>query len=138
MRLFLERCGRLPAVPAGPLVAAGVWVFLMAGLMVIQEAFSFRMDLCLFHRFTGIPCPFCRSGRAVLLLFHFQVVESFCANPFMMTAIAFVFVVFLARLATGWAPRLTMSKAENIWVKAGVTALFLANWGYLIFSNQVA
>lgn len=39
-------------------------------------------SICLFYNITGIPCPGCGMGRAIIHFFHLHFIESFYYHPF--------------------------------------------------------
>ena len=122
-------------VPLGAVFGA---VLALGGLVA---AVWFRLGLprpvCLFHEWTGLPCPGCGSTRMLERLLSGDVVGALAWNP-----LAFMALVAVAawspastvRWALGRPPRrivLTARRALALRIAAG--ALVAAGWGYLLW-----
>jgi hypothetical protein len=73
--------------PTQGFLACLAWAFLALalgqalGLWRLQSWGAHAPDLCLFHRVTGLPCPGCGMGRALLLLAQGRVTEAWDMHP---------------------------------------------------------
>jgi hypothetical protein len=65
------------------------------GLWRLQDLAGSAPDLCLFHRATGLPCPGCGMGRALLLLAQGRFSESWAAHPFALPLLGLAWIAAL-------------------------------------------
>lgn len=110
-------------------------VFLIgAGLFGCQKA---GLSLCLFHRWTGLPCLTCGSTRAFMLLLSGDVVGAFVQQP-LATAVFFAVVSGL----TGYTFNLfvlrrhialRLTRRERVRAIVATVGLILLNWAYLVW-----
>ncbi|MGA1977127.1 MAG: DUF2752 domain-containing protein [Bacteroidales bacterium] len=70
---------KLYALLSVALLAGYIWFFY--DLAVDPEGADNSPGVCLFKSVTGIPCPSCGSTRAIIALFHGDVVKSLSLNP---------------------------------------------------------
>ncbi|MBN1464660.1 DUF2752 domain-containing protein [candidate division KSB1 bacterium] len=90
---------------------------------------------CLFHLWTGIPCPSCGATRTGMALSHLRVADAFLANPlFFILFIVFIlwgmntmFAVVLGKNA-----RLVLTPREKKLVQRLLVSAIIINWLYLI------
>ena len=92
---------------------------------------------CLWHRWTGLPCPGCGTTRALVRVLHGDVTAGFLLNPLASCA-ACVFVVAglsaPAWLATGGLVPVLESRPRPV-ALAAATALIVLNWAWLCASG---
>jgi hypothetical protein len=92
---------------------------------------------CLWHTWTGWPCPGCGTTRAVLRLLHADPAGAFAVNPLAASAaVAFVVGGFVAPfwLACGGLRPELPARHRPAW-GVGLAAAFLANWSWLAVSG---
>lgn len=88
---------------------------------------------CLWHAWTGLPCPGCGSTRAFVRLLHADITGALALNPLAtVAAVAFLGVGLVAPLWLAFGGRAasvpTRPRAE--WIGA-VASVFIANWAWL-------
>jgi hypothetical protein len=82
---------------------------------------------CLFHRFTGLYCPVCGSGRALHAISHFRFLEAISSNALFVAGLAFVIylliyeIVFIFFKKTIPKPKIGMA---GLWIILGTIMLF--------------
>ena len=94
------------------------------------------IDVCLFHRITGLPCPSCGSTHAILYIARFKFADALYTNPigFLLAAamIIFPFWIFydlLSRKNSFYDFYHTLEAViRNRWVTIMLIFLFSANW----------
>jgi len=95
-------------------------------------------DLCLFHRWTGHPCPGCGITRSVVCLAHGHIAEALRFHPLAPIAFGFLVAATLQRLplpdrlrpsARFWTPRVqTLCYGGLVILLLGIWAARLAGW----------
>jgi len=90
------------------------------------------IDLCMFKRVTGLPCPTCGVSRCAWRLAHGDILAAIRNQPFMF--VAGVLFALITVLRVGFARRIEweMSPAARRVALGLVAAAFLANWWYVI------
>lgn len=128
--------------PPGPddRKVAALWA-VCAGLAVVLGpvlgAVSSYLPPCLFHLWTGLPCPGCGTTRAVTSLLQLRLLDAIAWNPLAAAgAMAFVGGGLAAPvwLALG-GPALTLAGRPRPLAVAAAAALFAANWIWLAASG---
>jgi hypothetical protein len=109
-----------------------LWAALATTAACLGRYLDHHAVLCPFRLITGLPCPFCGSGRAVASLLWGEVLEGWLWNPLMVTAFAAFAAVLGARLLFGRAVVLGLSRRERAGAWAAAGAAILLNWAYVI------
>lgn len=117
------------AAAAGTLAFRPLWPVLVA----IQS------PVCLFRRWTGIPCPTCGATRSILAILDGRLAAALGWNP-LVAAAAIVFLLGgIAApfwVARGWPVVSLEGTPTRRWVAAGLVAL-AANWVWLVAGGRV-
>ena len=119
---------------------AALWAVSAAGCLALRPVWFAVAGLfppCVWHRWTGLPCPGCGTRRAILHLLHGDVVAGFGLNPLAALAASVFMVAGLAAplwLAAGGRLPVVDSKRRPGWLVAGAAAM-MANWAWLYASG---
>ena len=72
-------------------------VAILAGMILFiwGDLFLGKHEICLYHSWFGIPCPFCGLTRAVYELMHLRIVSAWNFNPL----VFLLMIWFIAELA---------------------------------------
>jgi hypothetical protein len=92
---------------------------------------------CLWHAWTGWPCPGCGTTRALVRLLHADPAGALALNPLAAgAAVAFVAGGLVAPvwLACGGPALRIASRPRPAWI-AALAVVFLANWAWLCASG---
>lgn len=120
--------GELPATRAGWLVMASLGVLALATIHVVAH-FGSRISTCLFHRFTGWPCPLCGTTRALVSAATGQWVDAFVESPLGAVLYPLLWIGPAVALAQYWRRKPFDVRLPNaVWISL-VLAVAL-NWGY--------
>lgn len=129
----IESATRIPRWPMAAMVLAGSYL-LMAWLAqrLTSGGGPSLPDLCLFHRVTALPCPFCGTTRMALSAMHGDLWAALSWNPLVfvgcvVTAGLLVLQVVFSRRVI-WASSFRRRQISYI----VLIALVLANWTYLL------
>ena len=132
MRLFLKK--KTPDRIEFGIIYGGI-ALLILGAGRLHPILSFAPD-CVFKGLTGIPCPTCGSTRSVVYLSHGKVLSAFAMNPLTTLCLISAVVYFFFSLMSSVfdLPRISflLTDMEKNVVRAGVAALLLLQWAYLI------
>jgi hypothetical protein len=122
---------------------APFWGLLFGGALLataVLAAVWLRLPLprpvCVFHQWTGIPCPTCGSTRLAEAVLAGDLLGAFASNPLVFLVLASVAawaVVSGARLAIrhpGW--RAVLTPREKLALRVLAVAALAAGWIYLI------
>lgn len=88
------------------------------------------LDLCTFHRLTGLPCPGCGLTRAFCALTHGDVRAAWHFNPFSLAFYAGCLLLLAWPLLSAWQPALETRLIRSKWCTRGPLLLVLAMWVY--------
>jgi hypothetical protein len=99
------------------------------------------LDVCLFHRVTGLPCPSCGSTRAILYITRLQFGQALYANPvgFILAAAMLVFpfwILYDIAVSKSTFYRFYQTLETCIrkrWVTVILILLVTANWLWNIY-----
>lgn len=111
---------------------------LWLGLVLIYELVvsdgSPENGLCMFRRYSGLPCPTCGTTRAARAFWAGDLAGGLLSNPFVITFLAAVVGLFVLRL--GFKRTIVLSARERRWGWTVVAVAFFANWIFLMVSGR--
>ncbi len=114
-------------------VCAGL-ILLLRPLWIVAAGF---LPACLWHEWTGWPCPGCGTTRAIVRLLHADPAGALAFNPLATSGVvAFVAGGLVAPVwlaCGGQAPRVP-TRPQPAWT-AALAVVFLANWAWLYVSG---
>ena len=113
-------------------------VLLAAGLLAaVWRSLALPVPRCLFHLWTGIPCPGCGSTRMVDAVLAGDLAAAAAFNPLVLAGlggIAVWAVVSVSRIALGLPPRrVVLAPRERTALRLLGAALLAAGWSYLVW-----
>jgi hypothetical protein len=87
--------------------------------------------ICWFRLTTGLPCASCGLTRAVVLLLHGRLQESWAAHPFGVPVLALILAALPPRVAGALGGRPWVRRWDRAWgwAVAGVLLAMLLWWG---------
>jgi hypothetical protein len=132
MTLTLHKTSRLPYWPAWAVGIVLGWLAMVAAAQWLAWTLGQPMELCLFRRLTGLPCPTCGLTRGVLALFGGHASVAFAYNPLALCVAILASAALLARATLGLGLRVELSGGQRKAAGALAAGLLLANWVYLI------
>ena len=132
MRWRLDRVSRRPPWPGWAVVVVAAWLSLGAAAVRLSAAAGRHVELCLFKRLTGIPCPGCGFTRGVLALVAGRPWETWLFNPLLFTLLGFWAAAVVLRVCLARAVRVELPRGQRRIAWAGLFLLLAANWAYLI------
>ena len=91
------------------------------------------IDLCLFKRFTGYPCPTCGTTRGIISLLHGKYIEGWYYNPLVFSIGIIVIIDLVFRFIFGRTIKISLKRNDRKLVWIFFIAIFLINWAYIIF-----
>ena len=133
MKIKLARASRYPNIPLFATLIIVIWLTLVGVATLINFKLSNFVDLCLFKRFTGYPCPTCGTTRGILSLLHGKYIEAWYYNPLVFTIGIIVIIDLLFKFIFSRTIKISFKKSERKFVWLFALLLFLANWVYVIF-----
>jgi len=133
VKIKFSRSSRYPNIPLLAALILVIWLILVCVATVINFKLSKFVDLCLFKRVTGYPCPTCGTTRGIISLFHGKYIQAWLFNPLVFSIGIIVIIDLLFRFIFARKIKITLTKKEkkNTWI-IGII-LLLANWAYIIF-----
>jgi len=126
---------KVPRRPPWPLWAVALvvgWMAAVGAAVWVMLKYGRPVELCLFKRLTGYPCPTCGSTRGMLHILQGDLAGAWTFNPLLFTVLAAAAALLAVRLAFGRTVRIRMTRGEQriAWI-VGI-ALLLLNWAYVI------
>ena len=108
------------------------WVLLRSGV---------PLPKCLWHEFTGLPCPGCGGTRCARAIASGALGTAFLLNPIVFTAfiLTAVYDIYAAIVLLFRLPRLRfdhVSAGLGFWTRIGAATLFAMNWAWLIIARR--
>ena len=133
MKIKLVRSSRYPNFPLFAVIIVFVWLAFVCLATYINFKLDKFVDLCLFKRMTGYPCPTCGTTRGVLSLMQGKFLEAWLFNPMVFIIALFIFFNLLFKFIFAKKIKISFTKKEKkiAWLIAAI--LFFANWAYIIF-----
>jgi hypothetical protein len=132
LRVKLVQVPRRPPWPLWTVALVLAWAVAIGGVSWLAGRHGAPVQLCLFKRLTGWPCPTCGTGRGAMSILRGDVLSAWRLNPLVFTVLAVVWLLLVVRVAFARAVRIEWTRAAKIaaWV-VGVAAVLL-NWAYVI------
>lgn len=132
MHIELIRTSRRPSWPVWAMLVVLLWLGLGGLIIFLGSYFHHPVELCLFKRVTGLPCPTCGFTRGALSFLHGHIVQGWLYNPLLFS----VLILFFAYNAIGFIfsrtvqIHLTYRERTIAWILA--IMLLSINWMYVI------
>ena len=136
MKVVVRTAPRWPGVPLWALLFVALWALVVVTARLVSAWTGTELDTCLFHRFTGLPCPTCGTTRGLLALARGAWGVSWRWNPLTMTGFAVAGLLLLGRLATGRMLEVRLTQPERRCLTALGLVLLALNWAWLIHSQR--
>lgn len=132
MRIKRTRVARRPAWPWWAVFLPALWLALGGTALAVADAMERPVQLCLLKRFTGYPCPTCGFTRGTFAFLHGHPIEGWLYNPLLFSFLGLFAAAVGCRMLFGRTLRVEFAPAERrtVWVIA--SALFVANWLYVM------
>ncbi len=103
------------------------WAVLLAGGALLVTGLHRYVPPCVFRELTGLYCPGCGSGRALVALSRLDVAGALRSNPLAVAALPFVLAGLVRETATAWGvpvPRLATPR----WLPNAVLTAIIVFW----------
>jgi len=109
-----------------------LWLALGCSAILLNSHYNQHVDLCLFKKLTGIPCPTCGFSRGGISFLQGRIIRAWLFNPLLFSILGLLLAVVAARLVFGRSLQVRMTRNERIaaWILAAVAACL--NWAYVI------
>ena len=132
MKIEWVPLSRRPDWPWWAFALTALWLALGAANVLLARALDEPVQLCIFKRFTGCPCPTCGFARGVLSFLAGHPIRGWLYNPLLFSFLGACGAVVLTHvfLGLGIRVRLTRHERQVAWIIGA--ALFAANWLYVI------
>jgi len=133
VKIKLVRASRYPNIPLFATLIIVLWLSLVGVAAIINYKLSNFVDLCLFKRFTGYPCPTCGTTRGIISLLHGQYINAWLYNPLVFSIGIIVVIDLVIKFIFAKRFKISLVKKEKkiAWLFAFL--IFLANWAYVIY-----
>jgi hypothetical protein len=120
--------------------AAYLWAAVAGAALLLAPFWSLATPLlptCLFHAWTGLPCPGCGTTRAALALLDAEPLTALSFNPLAATGGALFLVGGLVApvWVLGRGPIPVLPTPLPLTIRVGAVALIAANWAYLLWAG---
>ena len=115
-----------------PALLCGLWLGLGTAVLALSRYLGQPVQLCLFKRVTGVPCPTCGFTRGMFSLLGGHPVEAWLYNPLLFSFLIVLGIGTVARVffRPGLEIRLVGRERIGCWAVGAV--LFAINWLYVI------
>lgn len=133
MKLEMVRVPRRLGWPLWAVLVVCVWLVLGGAAVWLGSHLEQPLQLCLFKRITGLPCPTCGFTRGALRVLHGQPVSAWLCNPLLFSALGLFFAACLSRVLFARSVKITLGREERHAAWILIIGLFLCNWAYVIF-----
>jgi hypothetical protein len=122
---------RLPRAVAW---AWGAAVVGSASLVPFAGRLAATLPACPVRSASGLPCPACGSGRALLALADLDPLAALAANP-LATLGAAIFVLGGIAAVVAELSRRPLPEPRQLpaWVRVALPATLIANWAYVVW-----
>ena len=132
MKIKFIRSSRYPNIPLFATLILVVWLTLVGVAALINFRISNYIDLCMFKRFTGYPCPTCGTTRGIISLLHCKFIEAWHYNPLVFSIGIIVVIHLIIKLFFARKIKISLTKKERKFAWLLAIVIFLANWAYVI------
>ena len=132
MTLTLHKTSRLPRWPTWAVGIVLAWLATVAASQWLAWTLGQPMELCLFKRISGLPCPTCGRTRGVLALLAGHAGTAWAYNPLAMGILIALAVGLMLRVAFALRLSLELSPLQRKAACVLAASLLAANWIYLI------
>ncbi len=132
MKIEWVQLKRWPDWPWWAIVLPALWLALGGVVLLLASHAGVTVQLCLFKRLAGWPCPSCGFTRGTLAFLHGHPIQAWLYNPLLFSFLGTASAVILLRALTGRSPRLLLTRAERAAVWVILSVLFAANWLYVV------
>ncbi|MHC4345369.1 MAG: DUF2752 domain-containing protein [Planctomycetota bacterium] len=132
MKLEVVKVPRRLGWPLWALLVVCAWLALGGAAIHLGSRLEQPLQLCLFKRISGLPCPTCGFTRGALCVLHGHLGQAWLYNPLLFSALALLFAACLGRVLFARSVKTTLTRTERhaAWILC--IALFLCNWAYII------
>ena len=132
MRLRLVPMKGVWPLPAWGTALVMVWLSLAGAVTWLSARRGVEVSLCPLRGVTGLPCPFCGTGRAGLCVLEGRLLDAWRFNPLVCACALVATMLLLLRVALRRRLRIERTPREEraLWL-AALLLLFL-NWCYVI------
>jgi hypothetical protein len=133
MKIEMVHVSRRPPWPLWAVLIVFLWSALGLSLVWLSAHFHRPVQLCLFKRLTGVPCPTCGFTRGAISLLGGHIAQAWLYNPLLFLVLALFFAAIAIRIISARSIRINLTGNERsaAWILASV--LFFANWAYIVF-----
>jgi hypothetical protein len=111
---------------------AGLWFVLGASVLALSHHLDRPVQLCLFKRVTGFPCPTCGFTRGMFALLRGHPIEAWLYNPLLFSLLTVLGIGVMARVFFEKGLEVRLAGRERIACWSIGCVLFVANWLYVI------
>jgi len=132
MKIEIVHISRRPRWPLWAVLLVLVWSSCGVAMVWLSAHFHQPVQLCLFKRLTGVPCPTCGFTRGAISLLSGHIAQAWLYNPLLYLVLTLFLAVTAVRVIWARSIRINLTDKEHsaIWILAGL--LFFANWIYVI------
>jgi len=133
MKIKIIHVSKRFSLPLWAVLIILFWLCLGCLVILLSAHLSHPVELCLFKRLTGLPCPTCGFTRGAFSILGGHIIQAWLYNPFLYSVLALFFAATSVRLLFAQTVRIHLTPMERAatWVLA--IMLFCANWVYVIF-----